>query len=112
MTGMDRSPVDQFDPAAEGHAFSLIRHAPALREGVVRRNMRDLVTDKIAGLIASGMLQVGDVLPSERDLATAFNVSRMTVRGSIQTLVARSIVEVSQGARTRVISADVGPFVA
>lgn len=109
---MDRSPADQTNPTIEEPAFSLIRHASALREGVVRRNMRDLVTDKISALIASGMLQVGDVLPSERDLAAALNVSRMTVRGSIQTLVARDIVEVSQGARTRVISADVGPFVA
>ena len=109
---MDRRPVDQISPATEETALSLIRHAPTLREGVARRNMRDLVTDKISALIASGMLQVGDVLPSERDLATALNVSRMTVRGSIQTLVARGIVEVSQGARTRVISADVGPFVA
>jgi DNA-binding FadR family transcriptional regulator len=78
--------------------------------GVVRRNAREIVAAKIASLIATGILQVGDVLPSERDLATAFRLSRETVRGGMQILATRGIIEVSHGARTRVISADVGPL--
>lgn len=90
-------------------AISVLDHVPVLRVGAMRRSVRDLVADKIASLIASGIVQVGDVLPSERELAAAFRVSRVTVRGGIQILATRGIVEVWHGARTRVISADVGP---
>jgi len=81
-----------------------------LRDGLVKRGMRDIVCDKLQMLIASGVLQVGDVLPGERELAAAMGVSRETVRGAVQTLSARGILEVSHGARTRVISAEVGPI--
>lgn len=94
------------------HALSVLEHASELRETIVRQNVRDIVCDKIASLIAAGMLQIGDVLPSERDLATALHVSRETVRGAMQRLAVGGIIEVSQGARTRVVSVDVGPVTA
>ncbi len=90
--------------------FSLLEQVPELRDGFERRSIRTLVADKVAALIASGILQVGDLLPSERELAAAFRVSRETVRGGLQILATREIIEVSHGARTRVISADVGPI--
>ena len=80
-------------------AVSLLERVPELRTAVVRHTVRDVVADKIATLIASGMLQVGDVLPSERDLAAALQVSRVTVRGGHQILSARGIIEVSHGVR-------------
>ncbi len=90
-------------------AFSVLEHVPGLREGVARRNVRDIVADKIASLIAAGILQIGDILPSERELSSALQVSRETVRGAMQILAARGIIEISHGARTRVLSAEVGP---
>jgi DNA-binding FadR family transcriptional regulator len=81
---------------------------PSLREGVVKRGIRDVVCEKLQALIASGVLQVGDVLPSERELAQALGVSRETVRGAIQLLAGRGIVEISHGARTRIAKSDVG----
>ncbi|WP_244635948.1 FadR/GntR family transcriptional regulator [Chthonobacter albigriseus] len=90
--------------------LSVLKQMPELRDGVSRQTVRDIVADKIASLIASGILQVGDALPSERDLAAAFQVSRETVRGGIQILAARGVIEVWQGARTRVVSADVAPL--
>jgi DNA-binding FadR family transcriptional regulator len=90
-------------------ASSVLRRVTELQAAVVRRNTRDVVADKLASLIALGILQIGDVLPSERDLAAALQVSRETIRGGTQILAARGIVEISQGARTRVVSADVGP---
>ncbi|WP_285538186.1 FCD domain-containing protein [Brucella sp. NBRC 12950] len=71
-----------------------------------RRTIRDVIADKIAALIASGLLQIGDELPGERELATALSVSRQTIRGAIQVLSARGILEVAQGARTRIASVD------
>ena len=87
----------------------VLENASELRESIVRHNVRDVVAGKIATLIASGMLQIGDELPSERDLASALQVSRETVRGGIQILAAKNLVAVLHGARTRVISDDVRP---
>lgn len=78
--------------------------APHLRAEIARTTVRERISDKLASLVASGILQVGDELPSERELASLLDVSRETVRGAIQTLSAKGIVEVSQGARTRVVS--------
>jgi DNA-binding FadR family transcriptional regulator len=78
--------------------------APHLKAEIARRTVRERISDKLASLIASGILQVGDELPSERELASLLAVSRETVRGAIQTLAATGVVEVSQGSRTRVVS--------
>ena len=86
----------------------VLTEAPAFRDAIVKRSIRDVIADKIAGLIASGILQVGDALPSERDLAAALNVSRESVRGAIQSLGARGIIGISHGSRTRVLRSDVG----
>lgn len=96
------SSTKNLDPA-------LIAELPSFREAIVKRSITSVISDKIAALIASGILQVGDALPSERHLAAALNVSRDAVRGGIQTLAARGILEISHGARTRVRSVDVGP---
>jgi DNA-binding FadR family transcriptional regulator len=45
-------------------------------------------------------------MPSERELTAAFSVSRESVRSAIQDLASRGLVELSQGARTRVISTE------
>jgi DNA-binding FadR family transcriptional regulator len=91
------------------NALSMLERVPELGHGVVRRNVRELVADKIASLIAAGILQVADALPSERHLAVALQVSRETVRGAMQLLAGRGIIGIAHGARTRVLSADVGP---
>lgn len=74
---------------------------------ILKRTMKDLVADKLLASIVAGVVGVGDDLPSERELARALQVSRETVRGAIQTLAAKGVVEVSQGSRTRVLRDDV-----
>jgi DNA-binding FadR family transcriptional regulator len=76
-----------------------------LQSAVSKRTMREQITDRLAGMIMSGLLRPGDVLPGERDLAAQLDVSRETVRGAIQSLAARGLVEVTQGARSRVLPA-------
>lgn len=87
---------------------AVLSDMPAFRESIVKRSVKDAIGNKIATLIASGILRVGDTLPSERELAVALNVSRESVRGAIQTLAVRGILEISHGARTRVVNSDVG----
>jgi len=81
-----------------------------LHEAIHKQTAKEMIRDKIVSLIASGILQVGDELPSERELATILMVSRETVRGAVQRLAGEGIVQVSQGARTKVanVNVDVG----
>ncbi len=73
-----------------------------LREAIHKQTATAMIRDKIVSLIASGILQVGDELPGERELAGMLLVSRETVRGAIQRLAGEGIVQVSQGNRTRI----------
>ncbi|WP_125705622.1 GntR family transcriptional regulator [Lacticaseibacillus daqingensis] len=57
--------------------------------------------------IEAGKWQIGDRIPSERDLAVTFNVSRMTLRQAIQTLVDEGILERRIGAGTYVANRKV-----
>jgi DNA-binding FadR family transcriptional regulator len=75
---------------------------------VPKQSMKDYVVQKIATFIATGVLDVGDPMPGERELATALSVSRETVRGAILILSTRGILSVAQGTRTVVASTDVG----
>jgi DNA-binding FadR family transcriptional regulator len=79
----------------------------ALMGQVSRRSVREVIADKLAALISSGVLGVGDELPSERELATSLSVSRETIRGAIAILSTHGILRVAHGARTSVAKTDV-----
>ncbi len=88
-------------------ASAILSRVPNLRRTIERRSIKDIACEKLALQIASGVIQVGDQLPSERELSIAFGVSRETIRGALQTLSLRGIVDISHGSRTRVISSDI-----
>lgn len=52
--------------------------------------------------IESGKWKIGDRIPSERELAVDFGVSRMTLRQAVQTLVDEGILERHVGSGTYV----------
>jgi DNA-binding FadR family transcriptional regulator len=83
--------------------MELLTRLPGGETDIVKRTVKDQIADKLAYMVLSGLLQPGDELPSERDLSTTLQVSRETVRSAIAVLHARGMLEVSQGARTRVI---------
>lgn len=89
-------------------ARTLLADTEAGTAHVPRRSMKEAIAQKLATLIASGALSIGDELPSERDLASTMRVSRETIRGAVLILSTRGILSVVQGARTTVASADVG----
>lgn len=78
-----------------------------LQEAIHKQTAKEMISEKILSLIASGILKVDDELPSERELAAMLSVSRETVRGAIQRLAGQGIVQVSQGARTKIARSDV-----
>ncbi|MEJ2560840.1 MAG: winged helix-turn-helix domain-containing protein, partial [Anaerolineae bacterium] len=51
-----------------------------------RENLNEQIADMIQEMIDSQRLQVGDRLPSERELATLLNVNRATLSESIRIL--------------------------
>lgn len=70
---------------------------------ITKRTVKDQVADKIASMIQTGLLQPGDELPSERELAATLSVSRESVRGALSLLAGRKMIGVSQGSRTKVL---------
>ena len=84
----------------------ILTQMPKVGRSLDRRTARELIADKLMVLVATNMLRPGDELPGERELASVLHVSRETVRGAIQTLAARGIIEVSQGSRSRVADVD------
>lgn len=65
------------------------------------------IHNQIKQAIEAGRWAVGDRIPSERELAGQFDVSRMTLRQAIQTLVDEGILERRVGAGTFVANQKV-----
>ena len=79
-------------------------HAPAALFDPVAREPRlsDKVAEMMLETILSNRLQVGDRLPSERELGEQFGVSRTVVREAVRALVAKGVIEVRSGSGLRV----------
>jgi len=65
---------------------------------VQTRRAFEEVADQIRGQLAEGLLRPGDRLPSERDLAEQFNLSRNTVREALRSLEVAGVLEFRKGA--------------
>jgi DNA-binding transcriptional regulator YhcF (GntR family) len=56
-------------------------------------SMTRQITDQLGGLINSGAMTVGSVLPSERSLANSLGVARNVVRGSYEYLEKAGVIQ-------------------
>ena len=93
-----------YDGAVEDGASG---SGPALFEQVTREpRLSDKVADMMLETILSRRLQVGDRLPSERELGEQFGVSRTVVREAVRALVAKGVIEVRSGSGLRVAAVD------
>ena len=77
--------------------------SPALFGQVAREpRLSDKVADLMLETILSKRLEVGDRLPSERELGEQFGVSRTVVREAVRALVAKGVIDVRSGSGLRV----------
>lgn len=60
------------------------------------------VASAIDGLIGTGTLKRGALLPSERVLADRLGISRITIRKALDVLIAQGVIRRKQGSRTEV----------
>ena len=85
-------------------------------EPIRRARLYETVAHRIKTLIRNGTLQIGDQLPSERDLTTQLNVSRTSIREALRALEMAGYLEsrvgVSGGTFVKEVSTDqiVEPF--
>ena len=64
--------------------------------------LSDAIVEALETMILEGTLRPGDKLPSERDLAKQFEVSRPSIREAIQVLEAKGLLSRRQGGGTYV----------
>jgi DNA-binding FadR family transcriptional regulator len=87
---------------------------------MVGKRLYERIAEQLAAQILGGDFRIGDRLPSERDLAVRFDVSRPTIREALIALEVDGLVEVVTGSGVYVRSLtrkhgapapmDVGPF--
>ncbi|WP_100643109.1 GntR family transcriptional regulator [Alteromonas facilis] len=66
----------------------------------VRQKISDVITERLESMILEGSWVAGEQLPSERELAQQFEVSRPSLREAIQNLQAKGLVTRKQGGGT------------
>ena len=71
---------------------------------VSAEKLSELISRQLLEKIVSGQYKPGNLLPPERELATAFGVSRVAVREGLNSLVSKGILSVRQGRGTTVNS--------
>ncbi len=64
------------------------------------KTLSAIVANKIENQIICGNWQVGSQIPPEQELMQVFDVSRITVREAIKTLVSRDVLEIRRGCGT------------
>ena len=82
----------------------------------VRKRLSDAITDKLESMILDGSFVAGSKLPSERELALRFDVSRPSLREAMGNLQAKGLIERKQGGgtfiRKQINSAMTDPIIA
>lgn len=62
-----------------------------------KKKAYQVIVDQIKEYFLNGELQPGEKLPTERELASRFNVSRTSVREALRKLEIKGLIEIKQG---------------
>lgn len=71
-----------------------------------KKRTAEVVLDKIVAFYLNGQTQKGEKLPSERELAKRFGVSRNSVREALQILAIQNVIEIKQGGGSYIKQSD------
>lgn len=69
---------------------------------ITRRTAPDEVYAQLLDGVLNGDLAAGEPIPSERELAETFSVSRPTVREALNRMAAAGVIQIQHGSRTTV----------
>lgn len=64
------------------------------------KTLSSIIANKIENQIICGNWKIGGQIPPEQDLMVYFDVSRITIREAIKTLVSRDVLEIRRGCGT------------
>lgn len=73
---------------------------------IERSGVSEMLVQQMLGFVTAGRLKAGDKLPSERDLAERFGVSRPTVREALRGLAILGVLEIRHGGGAFVTALD------
>jgi DNA-binding FadR family transcriptional regulator len=97
---------DADGPALPAETPPVSDAAPIFGQVAREPRLSDKVAEMMLQTILSKRLNVGDRLPSERELGEQFGVSRTVVREAVRELVAKGVIEVRSGSGLRVAAVD------
>jgi len=72
------------------------------REPLRRQKLYEIVVERIERMVRAGDLKPGDILPSEREIMTAFDIGRPAVREAMLALHNKGLITTENGRRARV----------
>lgn len=84
------------------NSASWLQNSRASAAKVVAPSAAD-IANVLAEEVHGGILEVGAMLPSERDLCDRFGVGRTTIREAVKSLEAMQLVELRKGFRPRIV---------
>lgn len=70
---------------------------------IARSAVSDTVYGQLVNEILTGRIPAGDAMPSERELALAFQVNRHAVREALKRVQQAGLIRISHGGKTRVL---------
>jgi GntR family transcriptional repressor for pyruvate dehydrogenase complex len=70
---------------------------------VARSAVSDTVYGQLVNQILTGRIPAGEAMPSERELAVAFQVNRHAVREALKRVQQAGLIRISHGGKTRVL---------
>lgn len=79
-------------------------------EPVAHRRVSRSIIDQLVRMLASGELSPGDKLPSERDLAERFRLSRPSVREALRMMEIMGLIETRPGGGSYATDLNLVPF--
>ena len=91
------------EPTAEAETEDA---APIFGQVAREPRLSDKVAEMMLQTILSKRFDIGDRLPSERELGEQFGVSRTVVREAVRELVAKGVIEVRSGSGLRVAAVN------